>query len=926
MFAFQAFLLEHLLVGVLSLWAYLVWKAPWFELFRLVDLPREISFFDLKDHDEQFICVGMTLRAKRCTKTPNDNRFWASALRNCLISTDPTHISFRSMLESYILLCLCPHHKDRPSIARFLVRWETEMIAYHRAAGGSRRPAASSGLPGAYASEVADDEEHSLAIDSPYASHGRPGTVSNIDKFPIANPNASSNDRSPQISNREGTTSPMSSKVKPNEKYSVWCSTIKGLSIPDSKRGYIYILSNEDDPGLVKIGYTQNVARRLVQWRKDCGIDYHLEYQSHEIPFAQRIEKIIHAELRPVRYLKACPGHPKLHKEWFRISLEGAKKTVDYWIHWMMQFTPYNIDPPHHHTPEFIRWLYWPAGAGLEQEPFEAELRESFLKDSDGKIWMCPEMAPHDVDDERDEDEDLEDGSCSPVDKGTPASASSRQPSLSNDGRSAQGSTDQAKADIDSSSLHTTPSARRPAMHNASGLKTPRRRLFRQDTNESGERDSIPEDSCSPGSEVSTPLTTITTPPSESSTAKTVGHQHAPSKLARGGRRRASQRSTPPSETPSLSTSVTRPGTDTLVRDNAEPTQPSSAVDNGKALVNDLPSISPSISRDRTAADGLTVRGDETGAGSPASLPSLAAPELTIVTEKGLDSVAAKSRKRSGKAKQKSRPPIPSSAAGEDRSENTEVEIPDSQDENVLADIAGPQSQRNGNEAKGRDREKLTPPRSIPRMSKRQSAASELGSLAEAEGSSAGRGERSEKVTFPQLTASTTTPGESAVKVSAAQQIAIAQSCGVIESAEHEQTDGRSPVTPEGSVQRRTRKNGKSTVPASASARNIEQCSVGSEDLSPSPSPSLSPSPLPPRHQGGTSSLSPTPSPSRHQGGLHPGGEKRPTAYALQGAKKSESVGGGLVFVNDDQQSLREKIQKQRRNVSAPALQGTSST
>jgi hypothetical protein len=57
------------------------------------------------------------------------------------------------------------------------------------------------------------------------------------------------------------------------------------------------------------------------------------------VPHVKRVEMLVHAELRDVRYKEVgCKG-PKCgrtHKEWFEVDVEHAKKVVGKWSDWVI--------------------------------------------------------------------------------------------------------------------------------------------------------------------------------------------------------------------------------------------------------------------------------------------------------------------------------------------------------------------------------------------------------------------------------------------------------------------------------------------------------------------------------------------------------------------------------------------------------------
>jgi hypothetical protein len=105
--------------------------------------------------------------------------------------------------------------------------------------------------------------------------------------------------------------------------------------------GYIYMYWFEGNFGYVKIGYTNNLDARKKAWVKKCGHNLTYVYPKKEgqsmIPHAKRTERLIHAELKDVRFREtACPCGRR-HREWFEVSHNFATKVVEKWTTWMSQ-------------------------------------------------------------------------------------------------------------------------------------------------------------------------------------------------------------------------------------------------------------------------------------------------------------------------------------------------------------------------------------------------------------------------------------------------------------------------------------------------------------------------------------------------------------------------------------------------------------
>ena len=116
----------------------------------------------------------------------------------------------------------------------------------------------------------------------------------------------------------------------------------KELSRNDAMDGFIYIYWIPGSPqipqGLVKIGVTNvTVASRLGGWRK-CHPELVHKYPTKSImfPYARRVERLIHAELRISRHRQIGCQHcdRNTHVELFALPLKQAIEVTKRWTKW----------------------------------------------------------------------------------------------------------------------------------------------------------------------------------------------------------------------------------------------------------------------------------------------------------------------------------------------------------------------------------------------------------------------------------------------------------------------------------------------------------------------------------------------------------------------------------------------------------------
>jgi hypothetical protein len=123
---------------------------------------------------------------------------------------------------------------------------------------------------------------------------------------------------------------------------------MKPLKPSALKDGFIYVFWDLENFGAVKIGMTNNLARRLADWNRACNRThmYHPASQRGEIskiPHVSRIEKLIHIELKQCRKQRWCESCGKNHVEWFVVGETLVTQIFRKWHDWIMQ-KPYALN------------------------------------------------------------------------------------------------------------------------------------------------------------------------------------------------------------------------------------------------------------------------------------------------------------------------------------------------------------------------------------------------------------------------------------------------------------------------------------------------------------------------------------------------------------------------------------------------------
>lgn len=93
---------------------------------------------------------------------------------------------------------------------------------------------------------------------------------------------------------------------------------------------------------LIKIGRSENVGRRMQQWRKQCKYVPRLIF-ALAMPQHHRIERVVHQQLHNARLREhlGCSGCGIRHMEWFRVDADHARSLGVMWQRYAER-QPYN--------------------------------------------------------------------------------------------------------------------------------------------------------------------------------------------------------------------------------------------------------------------------------------------------------------------------------------------------------------------------------------------------------------------------------------------------------------------------------------------------------------------------------------------------------------------------------------------------------
>jgi hypothetical protein len=159
------------------------------------------------------------------------------------------------------------------------------------------------------------------------------------------------------------------------------------LSTRDLEEGSIYVFWDEGTFGMVKIGRTNDLGRRLKEWKRcKATHSYHkssLDGELVKVSHVARVERLMHIELINSRKKIHCSTCPKTetHDEWFEMNEAKAVKVFRKWHAWMLK-EPYvkNDKGVWTFRPEMLDTLPELCWAELEEEQSPLTTRQQNRK------------------------------------------------------------------------------------------------------------------------------------------------------------------------------------------------------------------------------------------------------------------------------------------------------------------------------------------------------------------------------------------------------------------------------------------------------------------------------------------------------------------------------------------------------------------
>jgi hypothetical protein len=108
--------------------------------------------------------------------------------------------------------------------------------------------------------------------------------------------------------------------------------------VKDNGLGYIYILRSHNPTAQaeLKIGFSRYHPQHRAQELGRCLIRPEVVAHTQLLPFAKRVEALVHVELDHCRKVQWCSWCHRNHQEWFTIAIDRARKTVARWSRFIL--------------------------------------------------------------------------------------------------------------------------------------------------------------------------------------------------------------------------------------------------------------------------------------------------------------------------------------------------------------------------------------------------------------------------------------------------------------------------------------------------------------------------------------------------------------------------------------------------------------
>ncbi|KAF4499725.1 hypothetical protein FAGAP_4090 [Fusarium agapanthi] len=374
------------------------WPTTTASLCELLDIDTDVKK-----------CHALTKKNARCQKVISKAN---SALITCLLEKVITHGSFsaaQATLQevSYLIMCRHPHQEKGPPR---LSEWETVLkpvkvvLIKNEDKEDTLKPENETDDISPTTAVISSQQQIQLKSNTPITtpaprrkSQSSPSTPTKPSPK-LLQPKLLS-PKSPKASHEFEDFSRPRSTLETNK--AMKKLLLGSLKKQETKNGgniylYTYSESYHDAHPYIKIGFSENVRRRMQEWKYRCGYDAKVlgEFPAEHYV---KVERIVHAQLWNQRKReKACPACNVRHQEWFKVDAMTASKIIALWTGWMRR-EPYDEE-----GNILDKWRVRIEGLNMADPDcwdllvkglFDDDVEESELSEGDSFAWSSDEQS-----------------------------------------------------------------------------------------------------------------------------------------------------------------------------------------------------------------------------------------------------------------------------------------------------------------------------------------------------------------------------------------------------------------------------------------------------------------------------------------------------------------------------------------------------
>ncbi|KAF4443449.1 hypothetical protein FACUT_1373 [Fusarium acutatum] len=367
------------------------------------------SFCELLNIDTDVKKCHALTKKKACCQNPISKA--NSALITCLLEKAVTQGSFSAAQAtlrevSYLIMCQGVHQKDGPPR---LSKWEKVLkplkvvLIKNEDKEDTLKPEKETDNTSSTTPVISSQQQIQLKSNTP-APTPTPRRISQSSPSTPTKPSPKlllpklPSPKSPKASHEfEDFSRPRSTLETNKAMKKLLLHSLKERETKNGGNIYLYTFSESYHAAhpYIKIGFSQDVSRRMREWKYKCGYDVKVLGEFPAEHYA-KVEKIVHTQLCNQRKReKGCPCNV-CHQEWFKVDAMTASKIIALWTGWMRR-EPYDEE-----GNILDKWRVRIEGLDMADPDcwdllvkglFDDDVEESELSEGDSFAWTSDEQS-----------------------------------------------------------------------------------------------------------------------------------------------------------------------------------------------------------------------------------------------------------------------------------------------------------------------------------------------------------------------------------------------------------------------------------------------------------------------------------------------------------------------------------------------------